>query len=322
MAFPLAHITNRAVSVVIPTFNHVCVPLVRRLAAQARACGLTADSFEIIVADDASTDAAVRRTNRAVAQCPGCRLVELPHNIGRSAIRNQLCREARHEYLLYLDSDVLPLRGDFLLSYLKEQDNADGVVCGGVALPESAAMARHNLRYRYESACLEKFSPAHRQEAPYRGFRSTNFMVRREVMEALPFDERVRRYGFEDVLWGKALAEHGVAVRHTDNPVLVDDFEPNDLFLDKTDEGLRTLSTIEGQMRGYSGLVALSDRLAQLRLRGAASGAFSLVRPLLRRTLCSGHPSVLLYNVYRAGRFMELRKSYRNHSRPKGKSGK
>ncbi len=300
---------SSALSVVIPVFNHVCVPLVKQIAEQARACGLDEGRFEVVVADDASTDRAAKEANRALAHTPDCRIIELPQNIGRSAIRNLLCREARQPFLLYLDSDVLPLREDFLLSYLREQDAACNVVYGGVALPASAEMARHNLRYRYEASCLEKFSAESRSQNPYLSFRSTNFMVRRDVMADVPFDERVRRYGFEDVLFGKALAERGIGVRHTYNPVLVDDFEPNAPFLEKTDEGLRTLADIEGQMRGYSGLVAASDRLARLHLRGAAAAAFALARPLLRRTLCSDRPSVTLYNLYRVGRFIELRRS-------------
>lgn len=299
-------------SVVIPVFNHVCVPLVEQIAAQAHACGLDGGRFEVVVADDASTDRAAKEANRALSRMAGCRLVELEQNVGRAAIRNLLCREARHAFLLYLDSDVLPLRDDFLLSYLREQDAECRVVYGGVALPASPEMARHNLRYRYEATCLEKFSAERRSQAPYQSFRTTNFMARRDVMEAVPFDECVRRYGHEDVLFGKALAERGIGVRHTDNPVLVDDFEPNALFLEKTDEGLQTLSLFEEKIRGYSGLISASDRLARLHLRGAVATAFSLARPLLRRSLCGQSPSVFLYNLYRIGRYLELRQGGRD----------
>ena len=300
---------SATLSVLIPVFNHVCVPLVEQIVEQARACGLDEGRFEVVVADDASTDRAAKEANRALSRTAGCHLVELEQNIGRAAIRNLLCREARHAFVLYLDSDVLPLRDDFLLSYLREQDEACRVVYGGVALPASPEMARHNLRYRYETSCLEKFTAERRSQAPYKSFRSTNFMARRDVMEDVPFDERVRRYGHEDVLFGKGLAERGIGVRHTDNPVLVDDFEPNALFLEKTDEGLQTLLRFEGEMSGYSGLVSVSDRLARLHLRGAAAAAFALARPLLRRSLCGRHPSVFLYNLYRIGRYIELHKN-------------
>ena len=55
---------QNALSILIPTYNYCCLSLVESLHAQATAQdGL---SFEILVADDGSTDAATVSANRAI----------------------------------------------------------------------------------------------------------------------------------------------------------------------------------------------------------------------------------------------------------------
>ena len=100
--------------------------LVRSLQQQAE--GLDLD-YEIIVADDGSTDPSTRAANRAINALPHCRYVERQQNAGRAAIRNFLATQAQHEWLLFIDSDMVVCRDDFLQQYAKT-DDAD-VVDGG-----------------------------------------------------------------------------------------------------------------------------------------------------------------------------------------------
>ena len=74
-------------SVLIPAYNQSCLQLVRSLQQQCRASGA---SYEIIVADDGSTDEAARRENAAAGELEGCRAIMQPQNRGRAATRNLL----------------------------------------------------------------------------------------------------------------------------------------------------------------------------------------------------------------------------------------
>lgn len=291
-------------SILIPTFNRRCLALAEALRKQAE--DMEGTAYEIIVADDCSTDEGVRRTNAGVARLPHGRLVELPRNVGRSRIRNLLAREAAYGFLLYLDADVEVARPDFLRAYSRCE--GDAVVYGGIALPTDAELAEHNLRYRYETACLPKFTATERQRNPYRGFRTTNFLIRREVMLAHPFDERIVRYGYEDVLFGKSLQKGGIPIRHIDNPVRVDDFEPNGIYLRKTEEALQTLLDWEDEMAGYSNIISAADKLHHSWAGWLAGRLFDLAEPLLRRNLTGNHPSVKLYQTYRLGHYLNLKK--------------
>ena len=73
------------ISILIPTYNDRCAPLVETL--QQQACTLDIN-YEIIVADDGSTDAGVLSANRSINQLPCCRMIECRENRGRAAIRN------------------------------------------------------------------------------------------------------------------------------------------------------------------------------------------------------------------------------------------
>jgi hypothetical protein len=44
----------------------------------------------------------------------------------------------------------------------------------------------------------------------------------------IPFDERIRNYGYEDVLLGKRLKENKIDILHIDNPLILDNYESNE----------------------------------------------------------------------------------------------
>lgn len=94
------------ISILIPTYNAVCLPLVERVCAQALALQVP---YEILLADDASCGS-FRWQNRLMDQWPGCRYLQMEENQGPARIRNYLASQARYPYLLFLDSDVMPDR--------------------------------------------------------------------------------------------------------------------------------------------------------------------------------------------------------------------
>ena len=216
----------KAISILIPTFNGVCTSLVADLQRQAEALAV---SYEIIVADDGSTDADTIAENRAVNQLPHCRYIEQPRNVGRAAIRNFLARQAQFDWLLFIDSDMTVVNDRYLSNYLSDQtaDVIDGCVCIG----GDAESLRHNLRYRYEKASEHEHTAERRRQAPYRDFHTANFLIRRELMRSHPFDDRFRYYGYEDVLFGKQLRQDRIAITHIDNPMGFCTFESNADFV-------------------------------------------------------------------------------------------
>lgn len=295
-----------SLSILIPVYNRDCTQLVRALQHQAkRIDGL---HFEILVADDGSTHQALKAANRAINQWQGCRVIERSENVGRAVIRNLLAHEAQGEYLLFIDSNVCILHTDFLLRYVQQAAEADVVVGGYELTPTTFCRVQGNLRYRYELSCTAANEAERRAQHPYKAFVSKNFMIRRSMMLQCPFDERIRRYGYEDVLLGKQLMQAKALVRHIDNPVGFCTFESNATFLQKTEDALLNLATLKDDMRGFTHLQSMAEALQRRHLAGVLLFFYSLFRSLLRHNLLSQQPSVRLFNVYRLCFYLKLRK--------------
>lgn len=342
-------LNKEGLSILIPLYNQVGVALAMALSKQVEQCakeekkknegkGNTNDTislgFEIIFADDGSADATARQRNAIIAQLPYCQYIERPKNVGRSAIRNFLAHTAHYSHLIFLDGDVAIKRGNFVQTYLAHRNDAD-VIIGTlhfsrmqVACDTAEDIIGHtkrakeetkkttepvlyddNLKYRYEQQFLAKHPVKKRMQQPYASFRTTNFMVRRDLLLAYPFDETFHEYGYEDTLFGKQLKEHGTTLIHLDNAATIADYEDNATFVAKTEESLRTLAAHAHQLQGYSTLLHTANKLKCLHLQPLIAFVFKLFKDLLHKNLCSNSPSVFLFNVYKLGYYINLTRS-------------
>lgn len=342
-------LNKEGLSILIPLYNQVGVALAMALSKQVEQCakeekkknegkGNANDTislgFEIIFADDGSADATARQRNAIIAQLPYCQYIERPKNVGRSAIRNFLAHTAHYSHLIFLDGDVAIKRGNFVQTYLAHRNDAD-VIIGTlhfsrmqVACDTAEDIIGHtkrakeetkkttepmlyndNLKYRYEQQFLAKHPVKKRMQQPYASFRTTNFMVRRDLLLAYPFDETFHEYGYEDTLFGKQLKEHGATLIHLDNAATIADYEDNATFVAKTEESLRTLAAHTHQLQGYSTLLQTANKLKSLHLLPLIAFVFGLFKGLLHKNLCSNSPSVFLFNVYKLGYYIHLTRS-------------
>lgn len=287
-------------SVLIPTYNYCCVELVRELHEQLTLIGL---DFEIIVADDGSTDKDTCQENNAINLMTHCLFIQREQNTGRASIRNFLSQQARYERLLYLDSDAKICSKDFVSTYLKYDSP---VIDGGVTIDYNDSM-KHNLRYHYEFTNKENHTANRRQSRPYQHFRTTNFMIKRTIMTENPFDERYRYYGYEDVAFGKVLQENNIPILHIDNPIWMEGLEDNYHFIEKTEEGLRTLYEFHEELQDYSRLLLTINSLPcpaiwLIRLWHRLFGTWE------RRQLTGNHPWLSLFNIYKTGYYLNYSK--------------
>lgn len=292
----------KALSILIPTYNDLCVKLVGDLRQQAETTGII---YEILVGDDGSTDASVVNENRQIEHWEHCRYLTQSQNIGRAAIRNYLAHEAQYDYLLFIDSDMTVVRHDFIRNYTSQTDV--DVIDGGVSIGGDSEVLKGNLRYLYEKASEHEHTVEIRQKNPYQDFHTANFMIRCDLMRSHPFDERFRYYGYEDVLFGKTLKADGIKITHIDNPLGFNTFEDNPSFVAKTEEGLRTLHHFQDELRGYSRLLTFVGGIHIPQILWIIRLCHRLFGGLIRRNLCGGHPYRRLFSLYKIGYYLTLK---------------
>lgn len=310
--------THIDLSILLPSYNNVCVSLVQVLQRQADALRGKLDKpfrYEIIVADDCSTDAACIDANRVIGDMLHCRYLRMEQNVGRAQIRNVLISESRGDYVLLIDSDLFLCDDNYLYKYATSTAE---VVYGGTRIGgEGFAMVdnkantenlKGNLRYIYEKKAEPSHRAAFRQLRPNQEISVCNLYARRDIMEAHPFDSRFKAYGYEDVLFGKRLAESGIEVTHIDNPVLINEFEPNSVFVKKTEEAILTLCRFEQDLEGYSNLKTKVTTLGRYIPLSLFRLWHRIMKNKEKRNLTGSKPSLLLFKLYKLGFFLENRK--------------
>lgn len=310
--------THIDLSILLPSYNNVCVSLVQVLQRQADALRGKLDKpfrYEIIVADDGSTDAACIDANRVIGDMLHCRYLRMEQNVGRAQIRNVLISESRGDYVLLIDSDLFLCDDNYLYKYATS--TADVVYGGtriggkGFAMVDDEANTENlkgNLRYIYEKKAEPSHRAAFRQLRPNQEISVCNLYARRDIMEAHPFDSRFKAYGYEDVLFGKRLAESGIEVTHIDNPVLINEFEPNSVFVKKTEEAILTLCRFEQDLEGYSNLKTKVTSLGRYIPLSLFRLWHRIMKNKEKRNLTGSKPSLLLFKLYKLGFFLENRK--------------
>ena len=287
-------------SILIPVYNGDCRDQVEALSRQAEA--IDDLHYEIIVADDGSSDRNCVELCREVEHFPHCRFIDRGVNSGRAVIRNFLAREACYEWLLFMDCDMTIISERFLRDYL--QNDFSDVAYGGYVV----GTGEHScLRFIYEKKCEPEHRVSERRQRPFMHFHTCNFMVRRDIIIAHPFDERFRHYGYEDVLWGKQLRQNGITISHLDNPAGFCTFEDNPHFVSKTEEGLRTLHEFRNELRGYSNMITFVEGIHIGAVRRVLRLWHRLFGALERRNLCGNHPILPLFKLYKLGYYLSLK---------------
>lgn len=294
-----------SLSILIPTFNDECVELVKELHSQAAAIdGL---SYEIIVADDGSTDNAVIERNKEIENLSYCQYIVNNKNRGRAAIRNLLVYKAKHEWLLFIDSDMVVYDDHYIYNYVYMSNiNVIDVVYGGYVINGDKQKLKGNLRYLYESKYSDNSDAKKRNTNPYKNFHTSNFIAKRSIMLNHPFDERFRHYGYEDIIWGKVLKKYCIQITHTNNPLSFEIFEDNASFLAKTEEGIHTLNKFKDELEKYSSIITFVCRMQKFHIDTLFNTLFKISRKAIKHNLLGNKPNIFLFNIYKLGIYTEI----------------
>lgn len=291
---------NEGLSILLPAYNQVCV---ERVITLKRLCdSIPSLNYEIIVADDGSPDLGAVERNSAINSMANCRFIRKERNEGSAATRNRLAELSQYEWLIFLDCDMDIPDQDFIKKYVDKRIQGC-VVNGGLNIGGSMEANRRNLRYLYESREASSHTAEQRNRNPYKSFRSTNFMIQRDLFLSIKFEEKMKRY--EDVYFGKVLRQKNIKVLHIDNPVVMNDFESNPDYINKIELDARILSTFSDELKGYSHLLTLANTLRRMPPLYYSVRTWHWAFGKAERSILTGsHPCLKLLNIYRIGYFL------------------
>lgn len=280
--------------------------MVRRLARQIASAD--ADSYEIVCIDDHSSGYYISQ-NKGIAELATYVLLET--NVGRAKIRNLFLQHAKGEYLLFLDCDSL-VPENFVQEYAKTLARKPAVVVGGRVYDDTFNDREHRLRYLYGTK-IESRPLLERVKNPYRSFMTNNFMVRRDVLDKIRFDESLTKYGHEDTLFGYRLEQNHIPILHIDNPVINGQVEENAEFLHKSVEAVENLAKLYDDMwedQRFCHTVRLINtynRVRRMNLQGVVYWLYKVFKTPMESHFVSGNGvSLKQFNFYKLGAFIKL----------------
>lgn len=291
------------ISVLIPTYNYDCSSLVQQLHQQLDCSGA---EYELLIVDDGSTDEAIAKMLQDLAhELPNVAYHRQEKSRTRAAMRNQLWRYAKFEWQLQVNSNVQVLHDNFVKLYLDAISDNVQVICGNCnALQQTDSFT---LRNYYEQDFYKKNRISYCNQHPFAFFRNTNCMYRRSVFEKCKYNEAVKGYGCEDFLFGETLKEAHITIKYIDNPVTYVDFESSREYLQKTQEALHTLASIAEQVHTSSGLLNVVRKLDGWHLAWVIRIWHRLFEHLEESNLCSSHPNLTLFALYKLGYYLNIR---------------
>jgi len=288
-------------SILIPIYNYNAVDLVRNLHAQAENLAI---DFEILLLDDASDNTLSREENSVLKQLSKTVLYELPTKAGRSIARNFLAGQAQYDYLLFLDCDSEPVDDQFIERYIPFCSGESVVVCGGTAYKKTSPPENAYLRWVYGIRSEVK-SAEERNKQPNSRFSTFNFLIAKKLFWSIRFNELLKNYGHEDTLFGFELRKRNCVIQHIDNPLYHTGIDTNEIYLEKTRQGVQNLKIL---LENYPDRELLIKDILLLRIytlinEWKLSPLFYVNYLFLKRLMLlnfkSKHPSLFLFNLYK-----------------------
>ncbi len=282
-------------SILIPVYNFEINQLVKDLYKQAIATGVV---FEILCFDDGSEDH-FRTKNKAICNFKQVIYKELPQNLGRSKIRNELAKAAGYDYLLFMDCDSQVVSPDYIRNYIKHLD-PNTLLYGGRVYNSSPPSDSLLIFHWHYGINREQVDYKTRQQEPYHAFQTNNFLIPKDLFLKIQFDENLRQYGHEDTLFGFELLNRKIALRHIDNPLEHIGLETVDQFLEKTKKGIQNLLKLNDKYPFIETKLLRYYRFCQKsKLKYPIRWVYRLFYAVIERNLRSHQPNLRYFDFYK-----------------------
>lgn len=282
-------------SILIPTYNQDITKLVCELHRQASEQFI---EFEVIVLEDGSEQFVA--ANNLIEGKGNCRHIVLNKNIGRSASRNKLAKEAQYEHLLFMDCDAEVCSDYYIEKYLTFCKEEYVIAIGGTAYDPHEMEPQYSLRLAYG----RKREARHANERSKNNFATFNFLISKKIFESVQFDETIKGYGHEDMLFGHQIHELGYEFTQIENPLIHKGLDNNIIFIQKTEEATKNLYLLYKTekypfLSQESTLLNTFLKVNRLSFQKPLAICFDIFATAIKKQLACKQPSLLLFDIYK-----------------------
>lgn len=284
-------------SILIPTYNYDTYKLVATLYKQATDAKIV---FEILVYDDNSN--LKIENNYKIKDFPHTKFISLKKNIGRIAIRNLLANDANFEWLLFLDSDVIPRDNTFIKNYISNISSEYDTFYGGFAYENFKPKSSRMLRWKYGKR-FEEIDASKRNKNPYQIVISGNFLIRKDVYKRINSRIKRKSYGLDNY-FGILLKQDGIRVKHLNNQVFHLGLDENEIYLNKIEEAIQTLLWLLEKRKNFphdNKLLGVFCLLKNYKLNYIVAYCFKFSASIIKKNLIGPNPNILLIQYYKLG---------------------
>ena len=278
-----------SLSILIPCYNWDVYQLIKDLQKQCIE-EYSIDNFEILCIEDGSKN---YFQNNKIDMIEGVRYEIRTKNIGRSAIRNLLSKKARFSWLLFIDCDSKIVTKNFIESYKKNiGTNEKTVFYGKTTYPKNTLNKKTILHEKYgriiESKRKKDF------------FSSHHFLIHKNCFQEIRFDEKIKSYGYEDVLFQ---IESDYSFQYIDNTLCHIGLKSNEKFLQDCEESLRNITKYIDNKNIINQIKILRywQTLSRCYLDKIISVLFNIFQATIKRNLLSKNPNLTLLQIYKMG---------------------
>jgi hypothetical protein len=290
-------------SILIPIYNYNVFPLVLELHKQ---CLESKIDFEILCQDDSSNQ--FLNENQKINSLENCDFSRNNSNFGRGKNINFLAEKAKFEWLIIMDCDTFPTKNDFISNYISQINDGEKTVYGGIEYKKDKPNNDQLLRWIYGNA-RESLSVEKRNTNPNGNALTSNILIKKNIFISNKFDEKITKYGYEDLVFLSDLKKKEILVKHIDNPTYHLGLETSKQFLDKTKiaiENLKLITRTIALEHSESKILRIYGFLKRFYLVDFFAFLFKKTERKIEQNLVSQKPSLLLFDLYKLGYFCSL----------------
>lgn len=206
------------IAIVTPVYKNDPSPLLNAIANELRNADYK-NKIELVLVDDGSKMPELSELikTRLLSMPVSALSLEFTQNQGRSSARNALIENSIAPYLLFLDSDMLPDCPNFIFKWLEFIERTKPTIAyGGFSMLQASKEPKFALARELASR-IDCLNALERNERGSVAVATSNLLVRRDIMEEVPFDNGFVGWGWEDVDWALRANAAKYAVVHYEN---------------------------------------------------------------------------------------------------------